>query len=162
MIGTSGLDLPHRVAVRKLATNAAMLGYYHRDVLHYTQDQGYRWEGIRTGRLAKLGHYPNHADCSAFASWCLWNGLREFGVHDVVNGLNFAAGYTGTMLQHGNRVTDGSLLRGDLVIYGSGWPGAHVAIAVGDGKVVSFGSEPGPFLLPWNYRRDVLQVRRFI
>jgi cell wall-associated NlpC family hydrolase len=37
----------------------------------------------------------------------------------------------------------------------------HVAIYVGNGKVVSFGSEPGPLLLNVNYR-TVAQTRRYL
>jgi hypothetical protein len=51
-------------------------------------------------------------------------------------------------------------------IYGSGPPGVHCAVIVdmvnGTPMVISHGSEPGPFDLAYNYRSDVLQIRRYI
>jgi cell wall-associated NlpC family hydrolase len=38
------------------------------------------------------------------------------------------------MLNHGHAVSRSSLLAGDLVIYGHGFPGHHVAIYVGAGR----------------------------
>ncbi|MEO6501136.1 MAG: NlpC/P60 family protein [Jatrophihabitantaceae bacterium] len=80
---------------------------------------------------------------------------------DVVNGQRWAAGYTGTMLQHGRAVPASSAQVGDLVIYGSGAPGQHVAVCLGNGLVFSHGSEAGPFKLALRYRSDVLSVRRY-
>jgi len=148
------------------------LGYRHRGSIHYTQ-QAARWQGINTRRRAGKGQYPNYADCSAYATWCLWNGLYiPFGVRDTVNGAGWKAGYTGTMLEHGRRITNISKVRkGDCVIYGHGFPGGHTAIVVGWSKkvsegghpmVVSHGSEAGPYYLPYNYRSDVMQIRRYI
>ena len=156
----SGLSRQNRVRARDLAMNAARLGLRHAPRMHYTQAAA-RWEGIERRRLAWRGEYPRWADCSAFVSWCLWNALEHFHVRDVVNGDRWRGGYTGTMLEHGVRVT-GPILRGDAVIYGSGFPGEHTAICVGGGMVISHGSEAGPFLLPIRYRSDVLQVRRYI
>jgi hypothetical protein len=52
------------------------------------------------------------------------------------------------------------------VIYGSGPPGVHCAVVVdivnGIPMVISHGSEPGPFYLAYDYRSDVLQIRRYI
>lgn len=95
-------------------------------------------------------------------TWCLWNALNvTYGHSDSVNGTQWRAGYTGTLLTHGERVW-GPLLVGDPVIYGRGFPGHHVAIYVGNGRVISHGSEAGPLLLPVHYRSDVMQVRRYI
>jgi cell wall-associated NlpC family hydrolase len=91
----------------------------------------------------------------------LWQGLGHFHLADHVNGAGWRAGYTGTLLQHGKLVRYRKAI-GDLVIYGNGPPGKHVAIYVGHGMVISHGSEAGPFHLPWNYRRDVMQTRRYI
>lgn len=166
MPGVSGLKRDHRITARQLVTHAALLGLRHKDAVHYTQGPQ-RWEGIDRHLIAAGGDYPRHADCSAFTTWCLWNGLAvPFGVDDVVNGLNWSAGFTGTQAAHGRPVKHiGNARRGDLVLYGSPPNYAHVAIIVGrrDGKplVVSHGSEPGPFLLPFDYR-PVGQIRRYI
>jgi cell wall-associated NlpC family hydrolase len=156
----SGLSFPKRVTARRLAVKAARLGLAHKSALHYTQGAR-RWDGINHNLKAYRGEYPRYADCSAFVTWCIWNGLSHYGVRDTVNGAQWKAGYTGTMLQHGKRVT-GKLAVGDAVIYGRGFPGEHTALYVGSGLVISHGSEAGPFLLPVHYRGDVLQIRRFI
>jgi hypothetical protein len=158
----SGLGPKARIDARHRTVYAARLAYSHRGAIHYTQGSR-RWDGIAKGLHAYRGRYPNYADCSAFATWCLWNGMHlEHGVRDVVNGLGWRAGYTGTMLNHGHAVSRSSLLAGDLVIYGHGFPGHHVAIYVGGGKVISHGSEAGPLLLPVGYRGDVMACRRYI
>lgn len=165
----SGLPIAKRIRARDRAVQAAMLALHHSGAIHYTQGSR-RWDGIRLHKNARLGQYPLYADCSAFATWCLWNGLvlSGFTSRDTVNGAHWAAGYTGTMLSHGKAVKHrGNVQRGDCVIYGSGFPGHHTAIVVGrrsDGKimVVSHGSEAGPFYLPYDYRRDIMAVRRYI
>lgn len=158
----SGLSAKHRIEARDLAVRAALLGLSNREVIHYTQGAR-RWEGISRDLKAYKGEFPHYADCSSFATWCLWNGLDHFGVRDTVNGAGFRAGYTGTMLTHGKQVRNSAnWLRGDLFIYGHGHPGSHVAIHIGGGIVISHGSEAGPFKLKWNYRSDLMQVRRYI
>jgi hypothetical protein len=164
MSSISGLSLQHRLHARARTKQAALLGLHHASVLHYTQSSA-RWQGIRSHLVAKDGHYPNWADCSAFATWCLWNGLHvTYGVRDVVNGANWNYGYTGTQVRHGKQVRSFVNVRpGDLAHYGNPYgPTGHVAVCVGSGLVVSFGSEAGPFLLPIRYRRDFRQIRRYI
>jgi hypothetical protein len=163
MSSVSGLSAPHRIRARDLAIQAAFLGLRHAPALHYTQTAK-RWEGISRGLKAFRGEYPHYADCSAFATWCLWNGLDHYDVRDTVNGQAWKAGYTGTMLQHGKVVAHrGNVLRGDCVLYGrKGTTGEHTAICIGGGKVISFGSEAGPFLLDIDYRSDIIEIRRYI
>jgi hypothetical protein len=93
--------------------------------------------------------------------------VLRFGLGDIVNGAGWNAGYTGTMLDHGMVVRFASnALPGDCVFYGAGPPGKHVAVVVkmvgGVPMVISHGSEPGPYYLAYNYRSDVLQIRRYI
>lgn len=162
MSSVSGLSAAHRVRARDLAVEAALLTIRHADEVHYTQGPR-RWEGIDRELKAFRGQFPRYGDCSALATWWLWNGLDHYGVRDTVNGQAWRAGYTGTMLRSGKRVVHrDNWRRGDLLVYGQGWPGAHVAMYLGGGKVASHGSEPGPFLLPWDYRGDLLDVRRCI
>lgn len=166
----SGLSAPHRIEARTMAIQAALLGFRHAPELHYTQLAA-RWEGIAENRKAWRRQYPTHADCSAFVTWCVWNGLDHFHVRDVVNGQSWRAGWTGTMVEHGVRI-DGRFKpqRADAVLYGDpvGRSG-HTALVIGhddryNGQlmVVSFGSEAGPFYLPWNYRNDVHGIWRYI
>ncbi len=159
------LTRPQRIVARERAVQAALLALDNADALHYTQG-GQRWQGIDDHLIAARGFFPDYADCSSFATWCLWNALRNGP--DVVNGTDWESGWTGTLVQHGREIRGRNtpILRGDLVLYGESAPFRHVAIVVGhdDGKpvVVSHGSEAGPLLLSFDYRPDVGQVRRYI
>lgn len=166
MSSVSGLSTAHRAQARTAVYRAAWLAYNHRENVHYTQGAA-RWEGIDKKLKSVAGQYPKYADCSSFATWCIWNGLYvPFGVRDTVNGANWKAGYTGTMLSHGKQVVHTSnVLIGDCIIYGSG-TGKHTAVAVGrkSGKVMvmSHGSEGGPYYVAWDYRSDANEWRRYI
>ena len=147
------------------AVFAARLTLAHKSQTHYTEGPQ-RWQGIAEKRDPHRGQFPVYSDCSAFATWCLWAGLRYMGTGDVVNGENWTGGYTGTMLEHGTIVEAADAWRGDCVIYGTpGSTGAHTAICVTPGPnplVISHGSEAGPFLLKYSYRPDVMEVRRYV
>lgn len=158
-MSVSGLSSAHARQAVNLTLQAAVLGLHHAPAIHYTQGSS-RWQGIDHDKKAYRGQYPTEADCSSYATWCLWNGLDHFHHPDTVNGEHWRAGYTGTLLQHGKKVA--KPLPGDLVIYGNGFPGEHTAVYTGGGLVVSHGSEAGPLLLPWRYRSDVLAVHRYI
>jgi hypothetical protein len=121
----SGLNDRHRQEARSRAVAAAILALAHAPAIHYTQSAS-RWQGIADTRYSARGEYPNYVDCSAFVTWCLWNGLYvPFRVRDTVNGQNWRAGYTGTMLQHGKPVQHPeNMIRGDAVIYGAPAPPA--------------------------------------
>ena len=161
MASVSGLDRHKRIEARDLACAAARLSIKKASQIHYTQGAR-RWDGIRLDLKAYKGEYPKYGDCSAMATWWLWNGLDHFGVRDVVNGTGWKSGYTGTQRNHGKRVGHrGNWQRGDLLQYGVG-SRAHVAMYLGGGMVASFGSEIGPLKLHWNYRSDLVVVRRYI
>jgi len=78
------------------------------------------------------------------------------------NGLGYNGwGYTGTQIQNGRRLSSVTLARpGDLVFYGR-YGITHVAIYVGNGRVVSHGSESGPLLVSMYYRSDLQYVRTY-
>lgn len=164
MSSVSGLSPEHRVEARDRAVAAAVLSIRNAPSIHYTQDAILRWEGISKRLNAHAGQFPRHGDCSAMATWWLWNGLYiPFGVRDVVNGANWRYGFTGTQLLHGKAVIHRTnWRRGDLFIYGNGAPGKHVAMYLGDGFVASHGSEAGPFKVRYDYRSDLMAVRRYI
>src|SRR4051794_7051220 len=103
MASVSGLSPSNRARARQMTVQAALLGVRHAPEIHYTQGT-MRWEGIDRHLKAWRGQFPTHADCSAYATWCIWNGLDHFGVRDPVNGMAWHAGYTGTMLKHGKSV----------------------------------------------------------
>lgn len=165
----SGLELHQRQEARHLAVQAMRLVLDNAAKVHYTQDLHLRWEGIRNHDVAAKGHYPKHGDCSSTTTWALDNALGwRFGLPDIVNGLHWGAGNTDTQMNHGREVhhhdTD-HVLPGDLVLYGVG-SSEHVAMIETVGPrgliVISHGSEGGPYRLPFNYRPDVLQIRRYI
>lgn len=157
-MSVSGLSERHRKEAVNGALQAAVLGLHHAPAIHYTQGEA-RWQGIDRHRDASRGQFPNWADCSAFVTWCYWNGLYLRGHHsDIVNGQGWRAGYTGTLLQHGR--AESSPIPGDAIIYGPG-TGEHTALYTGGGLVVSHGSEAGPMLIPWDYRGE-RRIRRYI
>jgi hypothetical protein len=159
----SGLSEARREHARDVINRGVVLLMKEPAGVHYTQGAS-RWEGIDKNLQVVKGQYPHYGDCSSTATWLLWNGLYvPYGVHDIVNGENWRAGFTGTMLHHGKPVQHRSNIRvGDLVIYGSGGSGEHVALCIGGGKVFSHGSEAGPFILDIDYRRDIMSIRRYI
>lgn len=170
-IGAHGLLNADRVAlehIKRSGVRAAMLGYHNRQAIHYTQDSR-RWEYIAEHLRAYRGEFPRHADCSAYATGVLWDATRRYPAArvDFVNGLRWTSGHTGTLVKKGREVDLDELRILDLVFYGDeGWRPGHVATYVGDGKVVSHGSEGGPYLLPVRYRSDVAaggwRPRRYI
>lgn len=108
-----------------------------------------------------LGHYPGippATDCSGFVTAI----YKAVGQPDP-NGFAFSpVGYTGTLAQHGVRVTNWAQLRaGDLVFYGGGFPYGHVTMVVNPmlRTVISHGSR-GVRILAYNYRR-VSVIRRY-
>lgn len=164
MSSVSGLSLEHRKQARSRSVQAATLAFKRKDELFYTQ-KARRWDGIRLKKVASRGQIPRFADCSAFVTWCIWNGLWvPYQVRDTVNGARWLSGYTGTMLQHGKLVRDHSNIQwADAAIYGEpGTSGKHTALCVGGGQVISMGSDAGPYKLDINYRDDLMEVRRYI
>jgi hypothetical protein len=160
-IATPAVTPAQREAAKQVVLRGARLMLAHIAQVHYTQGTA-RWQGIKDRKLVKSGQFPTQGDCSSIATWLLWNALHVgLDLGDVVNGRNWAAGFTGTMLQHGRAVPASSATVGDLVIYGTHAPGVHVAVSIGGGMVFSHGSEAGPFKLRLKYRPDVLSVRRY-
>lgn len=160
-MSVSGLDKQHVKDAVDTVLQAAVLGYHDRDYIIYTEG-GARWSGIDRRDVAAKGQVPRYADCSSFATWCFWNALQVRLPHhsDIINGCGWQAGYTGTMALHGARVDEP--IPADVVLYGPPWPFEHVAVYTGGGLVVSNGSEPGPLLLPVNYRGDAAEYRRYL
>ena len=154
------LSKAQRIGARDRAMRAAALAVQHSAHISYSQGSD-RWDGIRRRCRASKGQFPHAGDCSSFTTWCLWDALLMYDAPDVINGSSWTAGYTGTQLEHGKPVT-GSVMRGDLAIYGNGAPGKHVAICIGNGLVISHGSQAGPMKVKLHYRRDLMEVRRYI
>jgi len=133
---------------------AAMAIYNQRAHEHYTQGSS-RWSGI-TGHV-RPPSAPTYSDCSSSTTWAYWTVFGNGP--DLLNGQNWAAGYTGSMSTRGTSTPCSSMTMGDLAFYGH--PISHVAISVGGGKVVSHGSDPAG-LYSYNYRSDLNQCRSYI
>lgn len=134
---------------RRLIVAAALSFYAHGAHCHYTQ--GPRRMTIVRDRLHSLDGHELYEDCSSACTGWYWMA----GAPDP-NGRDYdLEGFTGTLWDRGRLVTLDRAQPGDLVFYKSpsypGYPYAHVAVYIGGGKVISFGSEP-PRILPVDYR----------
>lgn len=160
-----GFDGAHqRRAIRHKAYKAAMLGVQHKAQMRYSEGWD-RWSGIAHDRRAYKHEFPAVADCSAFVTWCLWDATRAERSGDFVNGLGWDGGYTGTMTRNGVEVAEKDLITADAVFYGGSHAiPAHVAIYIGDGKVVSHGLQGDPRVYPLNLNGalSINQFRRYI
>lgn len=141
--------------------NAALLAVKNKDAIHYTQNSPARWSGIHDKLNAAKGQFPHYADCSSFATWCLWQVLGDGP--DIVNGTDWKSGYTGTLSRHGREVPASAAQPGDLVFYGT--PIYHVAIVIGrkSGQLIvaSHGEESGPYVVKYN-QWGVNSIRRYL
>lgn len=171
MSSYSGLNERDRATARRLFIKGVEVLMAHPTQLHYTQNMTDRWEGINdeiipwtaAGRIN--GKYPKHGDCSSTGTYLMWLALaHHFHLPDRVNGQNWKAGYTGTLIDHGKPVHDwGRLKVGDAIIYGpSVSRSEHVAWSIGGRRAFSHGSEAGPFIVDYAYRPDILAIKRYI
>lgn len=125
-------------------------GYNHRGLIHYAQQRP-------MDLLNDLQHLPVWDDCSEFFT----KAAKYAGFPDP-NGTGFnGSGYTGTLATHGKLVTLANAEVGAAVLYGPAPTFEHVAGYIGGGRVISHGSEGGPFLLPADYR-TIAQIRAYI
>lgn len=123
----AGLTNDQVTETRRCVMRAANLGVtLHREMTY--SEAANRWSGITERRRSILDQVPPSCDCSAFATWCYWDATRWLGLPDVVNGQAWAAGYTGTMIQHGRGIELASAQAGDLVFYGEVSDPYHVAV----------------------------------
>lgn len=167
MSSVSGRSPEHRAEMRRIVAHGCEIMLDHKGAVHYSME-GDRWEGIDKRLLISKGQFPKHSDCSSSSTWLHWNAaVAHFPTNpgrDVLNGLRWTAGFTGTLLQHGKVVEhEDNILVGDLALYGiPGTTGKHVAVCLGGGLVFSHGSEGGPYKLDLHYRSDLMVVRRYI
>jgi peptidoglycan hydrolase-like protein with peptidoglycan-binding domain len=137
--------------IRQKVVAEALWGYNNQYRISYEQ--------VRPMRSLNKGHrLPQVADCSEFATVV----YKRAGAPDPNRFLYNGAGYTGTLAQHGIFVARSQARPGDLVFYGSGFPWHHVAIYVGQGRVVSLGSDSGPNLCDVDYRSDRGAIRSYL
>jgi hypothetical protein len=160
----SGLSPEHRAQARRTILHGVDLLLRNPRAIHYTQGSQ-RWEGINKKLRAQRGQYPTHGDCSSTHTWLIWcavTGVKP-DIRDLVNGLHWKAGFTGTIIHHGKIVHNIRNAKvGDAVLYGPLPNCEHVATYIGGGLVFSHGGEAGPFKLHADYRSDRVAIRRSI
>eukprot|EP00762_Andalucia_godoyi_P007866 ANDGO_01285.mRNA.1 hypothetical protein len=149
-----GLTPEEALRDRQGVYTAAMALYNQRGSEIYTEGSQ-RWSGI-TDRVYPPSA-PKYSDCSSAATWAYWTVYGKGP--DFLNGENWSAGYTGTLMQHGRSVSLGSAQVGDLVMYGN--PVSHTAIYIGGGRVISHGEDP-VCDCPIDYRSDRSDIRSYI
>jgi cell wall-associated NlpC family hydrolase len=150
--------LVQRAELRRVILRAAYVGVRDHNRMSYTEGP-LRWSGIADAERDVADHVPPYSDCSSFATWCYWDASRWLKLPDIVNGANWLAGYTGTMVGHGTAVAVAQALPGDLIFYGSLSLPFHVAVYAGGGRVVSMGRPGAPELVPVG---AATQCRRYI
>jgi hypothetical protein len=127
---------------RELIVEAAKWGLAHKSIFTYKE--------IRP-MPKSLFSKSLVTDCSGFATLC----YKAAGVQDP-NGLKYnGEGFTGTLRAHGQKTNKPE--PGDLVFYSNP---EHVAVYIGEGKVIEFGGPGGPHEEPINYR-TVTEVRTY-
>lgn len=139
------------LAIQAKIVGATSLAWKHRLSMAYSQSASRAF--IPASPL-----WPRATDCSGYVTWA----FRSAGLPDP-NGFAYSpVGYTGTLAQHGTRVSLNSLRTGDLIFYGGGFPYGHVAIVVnGFLRLVSSHGSPGIKVLPFNYRPPSAARRYF-
>ena len=138
-------------SLRQRILAEALWGYNNRYSIRYAQ--------VRPMTALNRGHaLPQTMDCSEFATLC----YKRAGASDPNGGLFSGYGYTGTLGQRGRYVALSQAKIGDLVFYGNGFPWHHVAVYAGFGRVVSHGSDGGPYLCSIDYRGDRGAIRAYL
>jgi cell wall-associated NlpC family hydrolase len=153
-----------RLAIRKKVFAAARTAVDNRNHTVYTEGWQ-RWSGIQEDRRSYKHESPFFADCSAMCTWYYWDATRAEKLGDFVNGLGWRGGYTGTMTRYGEDVGLNQLLTADAIFYGGSWDvPAHVALYVGNGKVISHGMPGDPRLYPINLNGalPITRAKRYI
>ena len=125
----------------------AVWGYNNRALIYYAMFRPMEL-------LEDLWHLPVSEDCSTFYT----KGAKAAGWRDP-NGLDYdGAGNTQTLAAHGRQVSLATAKIGDAILYSDP---QHVGIYVGDERIISHGSNPGPSLTDVNYRPDFWQARSY-
>lgn len=157
-------DLSARRALQAVAHTRAQLQKYAK----ITHGEAYAWlhrtsmaysQSASRAFLPLLPGFPHATDCSGYVTWV----FKVAGLPDP-SGFDYRiVGFTGTLAQHGTRISANAAFHtGDLVFYGGGYPYGHVAIVQNAFlRTVSSHGSPGIKVLPFNYR-PVSAVRRYI
>jgi hypothetical protein len=145
---------------RQAIVNAAMWGYFNEPDIHYVSENTNPQNlGQRFKDFEPPPNVPDYTDCSGFVTWC----YKSAGANDP-NDNEYGGGYTGTLWTTGTEISVAQLRPGDLVFWGnpmSPGGGAHVAVYVGQGKIVSHGADDQPICKSMNYRESPVGFRTY-
>ncbi|MFN2627968.1 MAG: peptidoglycan-binding protein [Gaiellaceae bacterium] len=131
-------DQAKSLTVRKQIVENATWGIANESQIHYQQLRPI--DALHEARRLAL-----RTDCSGFSTLCYaWAGAPD------PNGLAYCgAGYTGNLLHNMQRIPQGAVQPGDLVVWGA-YPGHHVALVLEAGPdplLCSHGQERGPLAI---------------
>ncbi|KAJ3040652.1 hypothetical protein HDV00_010677 [Rhizophlyctis rosea] len=140
---------------RQGIVNAAMWAHKYGRSITYTQGSS-RWYGIKH-KLCPYHALPKFADCSSFTTWIYWSAFGKGS--DKLNGQRWSAGYTGTMQDHGKRVSFAQAKVGDLVFY-TGPDHVTILVSKSPARVISYGSTGTVHLIPMNWKKPS-QIRSY-
>ena len=134
------------ISIRQRILAEALYLYNNRLRIHYAQ--------IRPMRSLNKGHSLGQTmDCSEMATVV----YKRAGASDPNRMFFNGTGNTTTLMRHGRNVALSQAKIGDLVLYRG-----HVAVYAGHGRVVSHGSEGGPYLCHIDYRSDRIAIRSYL
>lgn len=140
-------------------TPSGALAYWARETAQYAWR--YTEGGARFEIVDNKIHNPRQnglwSDCSSGVTDLYWLA----GLPDP-NGLGYnGQGYTGTLIVHGKSAPSfAALPTGGMVFYSTnGQTSTHVAMKIDGSNVWSHGGDPGPSLIPYNYRSDIFAYR---
>ena len=119
------------------------------DIVHWARalladKTHFNYAEVRPIPLHNPPKFPVTTDCSGFVTLCFYLA----GANDP-NQMNYSGqGYTGTLLDHGLKISRQAVVAGDVVVYGA-YPGVHTALVVqvyanGDILTVSHGEQGDP------------------
>lgn len=144
-------------AHKRVAQYHSLLQYWCNRISDKRDDWTYTQDSRRMDLLNRGGDPSEqrnvYGDCSSTAGALITLAARIVGLPDPGLGNWFT---TYTLINQGLSVSYLLPQVGDRFHYGSN---SHVAVYMGFGKVCSFGGEPGPRSIAWNYR-PVYAVRR--
>lgn len=152
-LGVSPKDL---VEIRRVMLRAGYKGVTLHNTFTYTEGP-LRWSGITTNAHDFTMTHGFDCDCSAFDTWLGKDATEWLKLRDFINGANWLAGYTGTMVLHGERVDEPQPT--DFCFYGEISVPYHVAMSVGSGRVISMGRPGAPEIVELG---AATQFRRYV
>lgn len=154
------LSKPVVTEARRVLLRTASVGVVHAVNIDYTQRFPDRWSWANPLARSIKGQYPRRTDCSGYVSWVYEDALMWLKLGDILNGLNFKGGWTGTMVQHGRRVSPSAARSGDVAFYGDQTVPYHTALCIGNGRAISHGRPEGPEIVKLD--SSVTQYRRYL